>query len=173
MRLAAQPGQITVSEKQKILRTRLIVVLIVCCFFAFLAALIPTLATRKAQAQKQNCLSSMKGVGHAGRIWAEEHDHHFPRTFTEMTNVLSSPKLLLCPSAQEREKLREEMSSWVTFDERRSSYEILNPGASETNCENIFFRCMIHGHLGYVDGSIFDGTRRLSGSEAKFGRPAP
>ena len=173
MRLAAQPGQITVSEKQKILRTRLIVVLIVCCFFAFLAALIPTLATRKAQAQKRSCLSHMVSIGLCGRMWSNDHDERFPRTFTEMSNELTSPIVLLCPADPAKQMLREEMATWATFDERRHSYELVGPDIAETNRENIFFRCMIHGHLGYVDGSIFAGTRRLSGSEAKFGRPAP
>jgi hypothetical protein len=64
------------------------------------------------------------------------------------------------------------MAFWSTFDERRCSYEIVNPGIPEGNLTNVFIRCKAHGHLGYVDGSVFDGKRRLSGHEAKFGTPA-
>jgi len=65
------------------------------------------------------------------------------------------------------------MSTWDKFDERRCSYEIVNPGISETNPDTVFIRCKAHGHLGYVDGSVFDGKRRLSSHEAKVGIPAP
>lgn len=161
------------APKKKSRRT-LYIVLGGIIFIGLLAVglILPTLRRDLARAQKINCLSGMVSVGLAGRMWSNEHDEHFPRTFTEMSNELSSPVVLFCRADCDAEKVRESMRSWPTFDERRASYEILNPGASERNQDTIFFRCKIHGHLGYVDGSIFDGHRRLSGSEAKFGRPA-
>ncbi len=168
----AQPGQIIVNDDQRKKRIRGVVILIAGLFFAGLVVIIPRLSQSLARAQKQNCISGMVSVGLAGRMWSNDHDEHFPRTFTEMSNELSSPKVLICHAAPDAEKVREQMRSWVTFDERRSSYEIVNPGASEENTNTIFFRCKIHGHLGYVDDSIFDGSRRLSGSEAKGGVPA-
>jgi hypothetical protein len=144
-----------------------------CLFFAFLVVIMPRLSQSLARAQKQNCLSGMVSIGLAGRMWSNDHDEHFPRTFAEMSNECSSPRVLICAAAPDAEKLRGQMGSWVTFDERRASYELVNPGVSETNRDNIFLRCKFHGHLGYVDGSVFDGKRRLSSSEAKGGSPAP
>ena len=160
------------NDDQRKKRIRGVVILIAGLFFVFLVVILPGLHRAMAQAQKQNCRSNMASIGLAGRMWSNDHDEHWPRTFTEMSNECSSPKVLICQAAPGAEKLRQQMGSWATFDERRSSYEILNPGASETNQDTVFFRCKIHGHLGYVDGSIFDGSRRLSGSEAKGGVPA-
>ena len=125
------------------------------------------------RARKQNCLSNMVAINLCGRLWSNDHGERWPRTLTEMSNELCTPKLLFCLADTDAQKLREQMSTWDKFDERRCSYEIVNPGISETNPTNIFIRCKAHGHLGYVDGSVFDGKRRLSGYEAKFGTPAP
>jgi hypothetical protein len=81
--------------------------------------------------------------------------------------------VLFCMAEPGATKLREQMALWSTFDERRCSYEIVNPGISESKPTNVFIRCKAHGHLGYVDGSVFDGKRRMSSHEAKFGTPAP
>jgi len=122
---------------------------------------------------KRNCLAYMVAINSSGRMWANDNGDRMPRTLTEMSNELSSPKVLFCMADPSAQKLREQMSSWDKFDERRCSYEIVNPGISESNPTNVFIRCKAHGHLGYVDGSVFDGKRRLSGHEAKFGTPAP
>jgi hypothetical protein len=119
------------------------------------------------RAQKQNCLSKMVSINLAGRMWSGDHGDHMPRTFTEMSNECSSPKLLFCHADTNAQ--HKQMSSWATFDEKRSSYEIVNPGISETNPNSVFARCTVHGHLGYVDGSVFDGQRRLRPQEAKSG----
>ena len=123
-------------------------------------------------ARKQNCLSTMVSIHFFGQLWANDHNGWMPRTLTEMRNYLS-PRGLFCLADPGALKLREQMSTWDKFDERRCSYEIVNPGISETNPTNVFIRCKAHGHLGYVDGSVFDGKRRLTGYEAKFGTPAP
>jgi hypothetical protein len=138
---------------------------------AVVAVLGPKLVRAKAAAQKQNCRSNMAAIGLAGRMWSNDHGDHMPQTFTEMSNELASPTVLFCSANPEAAMLRHEMTSWTTFDERQCSYEIVNPGISEADPNNIFIRCKVHGHLGYVDGSIFDGTRRLSEYEAKFGTP--
>jgi hypothetical protein len=125
------------------------------------------------RARKQNCLSNMAAIGLASRLWASDRDGQMPRTLTEMSNEVVTPKVLFCTADPDTENLREQMKTWDKFDERRSSYEIVNPGISESNPTNVFIRCKAHGHLGYVDGSVFDGKRRMSGYEAKFGTAAP
>ncbi len=140
---------------------------------AVITGLLPVFFRAPRRARKQNCLSSMVSINCAARMWANDHGEFLPRTLTEMSNELVSPKVLFCMAEPGAQKLREQMSSWSAFDERRCSYEIVNPGIPESNPTNIFMRCKAHGHLGYVDGSVFDGKRRLSGHEAKFGTPAP
>ena len=114
----------------------------------------------------------MVSINLASRMWSNDHDERMPRTLTEMSNYLS-PKRLFCMADPGAQKLRRQMPSWDKFDERQCSYEIVNSGISESNPTNVFIRCEAHGHLGYVDGSIFDGKRRISRNEAKFGTPVP
>ena len=124
-------------------------------------------------ARKENCLRTMVAINLCGRMWANDYGDRMPRTLTEMSNLLVTPKVLFCFAEPGAQKLREQMSTWDKFDERQCSYEIVNPGISESNPTNVFIRCKAHGHLGYVDGFVFVGKRRLSGHEAKFGTPAP
>jgi hypothetical protein len=138
-----------------------------------IAGLLPVIFRAPQRAHKQNCLSSMVSVNLAARMWANDHAELMPQTLTEMSNELCSPKVLFCMAAPDAQNLREQMALWSTFDERRCSYEIVNPGISETNFNDVFIRCKAHGHLGYVDGTVFDGKRRLNSYEAKFGTPAP
>ena len=127
----------------------------------------------RQRALKRNCLSNMVSISLGGRMWANDNGDRMPRTLTEMSNELSTPKVLFCMAAPGAQKQREQMSKWYKLDERRCSYEVVNPGIPETNRDNVFIRCKVHGHLGYVDGSVFDGKRRMDGYEAKFGMPRP
>ncbi len=138
-----------------------------------IAGLLPVIFRAPQRAHKQNCLGNVVAINLCGRMWANDHGELMPQTLTEMSNYLVSPKGLFCMADPGARNLREQMGLWSTFDERRCSYEIVNPGIFETNFNDVFIRCKAHGHLGYVDGSVFDGKRRLSGYEAKFGTPAP
>jgi len=40
------------------------------------------------------------------------------------------------------------------------SYEIIRPNLPGDDFTNAYFRCPAHGHLGYADGTVFDGSRR-------------
>ena len=152
-------------------RLKLFAIGVVLLALAFV--LLPVLFRAPQRARKQNCLANMVAIGLSGRMWANENGDRMPQTLTEMSNEVVSPKVLFCPADPGAQNLRKQMSTWDRFDEQRCSYEIVNPGISETNRDNVFIRCKAHGHLGYVDGSVFDGKRHLSGHEAKFGTPAP
>jgi hypothetical protein len=52
----------------------------------------------------------------------------------------------------------------MLFTTNDSSYEILRPGMSADGHTNAFFRCAVHGHFGFADGTVFDGTRRRTKS---------
>jgi prepilin-type N-terminal cleavage/methylation domain-containing protein len=106
----------------------LIELLVVIAIIAILAAmLLPALAAAKRKAQRINCVSNLKQVGLAFRLWEGDNGDKYPMTvafsqggaqdfvyqgdalgsankyymgiiFMVMSNELSTPKILACPS---------------------------------------------------------------------------
>ena len=77
-----------------------------------------------------------------------------PRTFLEFSDYLSSPTNLICPAAPRARKEMQHLTSWKDFDERRSSYEILNPGVSTSNEHKLYLHCKAHDQFVAVDNSV-------------------
>jgi len=114
----------------------IIVFVIVLLFVGFLA--MPKTRGLKTPASRINCVSNLKQVGLAFRIWANEHDHEFPMTvsitqtgsleyvetgetyrhFQLMSNELVSPKILVCSADRKRTRA----TNFDSFNNRNLSY---------------------------------------------------
>src|SRR5580765_235255 len=62
------------------------------------ALLLPALSKAKARATQIRCMSNMKQIGLAARMWSSDHNETFPPDFLSMSNEMASPKILVCPS---------------------------------------------------------------------------
>lgn len=97
----------------------LVALIVIIAVVAILAALLlPALAKEKQKAKRIQCVSNLKQCGMAFRIWEGDHDDKYPmnfpsdlggtkdfntgagtyRHFQVMSNELSTPKILICPT---------------------------------------------------------------------------
>jgi len=120
-------------------------------------AFIATLPAAKRHAESLNCRSQMYGILFAATLWSADNGGRLPSDFLSMTNELSWPKILVCPS----DHLHRVATSWVSFTTNNSSYEIVAPGISKTDTNVVFLRCKIHGYVGYSDGRVLDDSGRV------------
>lgn len=110
----------------------------------------------KRHAESVECGNLMSSIGCGAWTWALDNSNHLAHEFRPMSNELCSPRFLLCPSDHDRVRAKD----WESLDQTNCSYEILAPGMSADDKTNAYFRCKIHGHLGFADGTVFDGKRR-------------
>ncbi len=130
-------------------------ILIGLCVIIVAGAVAFVLGVRAAQRRAQSliCASSVVSIGYAGHLWADDHGGRFPSNFVCMSNEVVTPMVLSClPARRTRD--------WSAFTPNNCTYEIVTPGVHEDATNTVFLRCTIHGHLGYPDGTVFDGVRR-------------
>ena len=108
-------------------------------------------AEAKGRAQRISCISNIKQICLAARLWENDHPelHVLPASFLMMSNELNSPKILTCTA----DTARTRANSWQEFDVSRVSYELLSPGVGMGDPSVVYVRCPIHNNVGLTDGS--------------------
>jgi hypothetical protein len=108
----------------------------------------------RERAMSIQCVNNMKQLGLAARIWAVDHGDTTPASLLQMTNEMSTPKILFCPA----DTGRQAAANWTTYTPANCSYEYLAPSAPDTEPTRVMFRCPVHGSLGLCDGSVQKGV---------------
>ena len=115
------------------------------------------LAKAKEKAESIACVNNLKQLGLSVRVWALDNKDISPPNVLDMTNEMSTPKILRCPA----DHAREAATSFASYTPANCSYEYLAPSAPETEPTRVLFRCPIHGHVCLCDGSVQGGVAKL------------
>src|SRR5436190_2789352 len=124
---------------------------IVAVLAALTALLLVSLVRAKGRAERTSCGNYMVSIGSAARLWANDNGDRFPPDLLSMSNEVISPKILICPGDHSCKA----SASWASFTPEQSSFEMVTPSLREGDTNVVFFRCRIHGSVGYADGSVF------------------
>ncbi len=102
----------------------------------------------RRRAQSRQCMSNLKRIGLAARIWANDHDDKFPPDYVTMREELGTPKLLFCPASPGGP-----VTDWSQLNPAAVTYTWHGSTADEQKPESALTACPIHGHVGLADGS--------------------
>jgi hypothetical protein len=119
-----------------------------------------------SKGKRINCINNLKNIGLAARIWASDHHNNLPTDFLSMKDELNTPKILHCPSDDNRAMA----TNWDNFSETACSYEILSPGVSAAEGQVVYVRCRVHEIFGLADGAVMqnEGGRVLAQKDGKW-----
>ncbi len=104
----------------------------------------------KGEAQSVRCVSNLKQIGLAARLWANDHNDVFPPDFISMKDELGSPRILFCPA----DAAAIPVAEWSQLNPSAISYRFLNPNGNESDPTKLLTMCPIHGHVCLSDGSV-------------------
>jgi competence protein ComGC len=136
------------SNKQTAALTRTDVVVVIVVLAVLVVVLLPAFISHNPPAKRINCVSNLKQVGIAFRLWEEDNNGKYPMAvsvtnggamelvvtgnvaacFRVISNELSTPKILLCPGDTHRTYATNFSTG---FSGANISY-FLNPDAVET-----------------------------------------
>lgn len=126
---------------------------------------LPVLIAAKHRSQSESCRSHLVSLGLIARLWADEYGDRMPTNYECMTHAQELPMTRangwVCPGDERNPMAR--LRDWSNFNPAHASYEIVSPGVADTETNAVLFRCKIHGHLCYADGSVYDGVSRRWG----------
>lgn len=106
----------------------------------------------QAQAERIQCVNNLKQVGLAMRIWAGDNNDKYPTSLVVMSNELSTPKILICPSDTARQPYGS--LGFGQFQDNMTSYTFTVQPDDETHPDCITARCPIHHNYLLADGSV-------------------
>ena len=134
--------------------TALEMVVVIAILIVLAGLLLSGLGKAQAKAKRINCVSNLKSIGLAARMWSNDHGEKFPWQvststngtlelvngpsvsphFLVMSNELNTPKVLVCPTDDKRTKV----ALWSEFDDKHLSY-FVGLDANETKPQTILF----------------------------------
>jgi hypothetical protein len=102
------------------------------------------------EAHSVKCVSNLKQIGLAARLWAQDQGNMFPPDFVSMQNELGTPKVLFCPA----DTASIPVSEWSQLNPSAISYRFLNPNGNVSDPSKPLATCRIHGHVCLSDRSV-------------------
>lgn len=126
------------------------------------AALTPeetsNLEEARAKAMAIQCVNNMKQLGLAVKVWALDNGDMTPPDVLQMTNEMSTPKILACPADTAHPVAT---GGWSSYSAANCSYEYLAPSTPDGPEPNrVLFRCPVHGNVTLCDGSVQMGVAK-------------